>query len=206
MPSGSKKTVVCCRCDRSSICRNCSCVKAGQPCVRCTPGNVGKCLNQQACSASASVSSQTAPSCLPSGAALFFSISTTVPATIPNLGAGSSSFSQSSPYTPPPPTVHNFFWASSKSSDLLSKLPSEEACPNTCQSSLQNRYSFFSLFPHIHHVPKGASYTWARLVFDTFSAINEDFSNPDPWCRFFMLLGVFYQTRRMGTVYTRTSY
>ena len=61
-------------------------------------------------------------------------------------------------------------------------------CPNTCQSILPDWCSIFSHYsPVIHHVPKGARNAWARLVFDTFSAINEDFSNPDPWCRLFML-------------------
>ena len=36
----------CCRCNRTGTCKNCSCVKAGVPCMKCLPGNFGKCLNQ----------------------------------------------------------------------------------------------------------------------------------------------------------------
>ena len=36
----------CCRCNRSGICKSCSCVKSGRPCVKCMPGNLGRCQNQ----------------------------------------------------------------------------------------------------------------------------------------------------------------
>ena len=35
----------CCRCNRTGICRSCSCVKAGQPCTNCLPGRLLRCRN-----------------------------------------------------------------------------------------------------------------------------------------------------------------
>ena len=35
----------CCKCNRSSRCRNCSCVKSGRTCQGCLPQRLGKCAN-----------------------------------------------------------------------------------------------------------------------------------------------------------------
>ncbi len=46
-PSTSTSCVPrCCRCNRSGICKNCSCAKAGTSCVSCLPNDLGSCLNQ----------------------------------------------------------------------------------------------------------------------------------------------------------------
>ena len=37
--------VVCCKCSRSGLCRNCACVKAGKLCQSCLPSRLSKCLN-----------------------------------------------------------------------------------------------------------------------------------------------------------------
>ena len=37
---------VCCRCNGSGRCRNCSCSKAGKPCVDCLPQRKGRCCNE----------------------------------------------------------------------------------------------------------------------------------------------------------------
>ena len=37
---------VCCRCNGSGRCRNCSCSKAGKPCVDCLPQRRGRCCNE----------------------------------------------------------------------------------------------------------------------------------------------------------------
>ncbi len=39
------KTVACCRCNRTGVCRGCACVKADRPCLSCLPSQVGRCLN-----------------------------------------------------------------------------------------------------------------------------------------------------------------
>ena len=36
---------MCCRCNRTSQCRWCACVKAGQPCSNCLPSRLGSCSN-----------------------------------------------------------------------------------------------------------------------------------------------------------------
>ena len=36
----------CCKCCRTGVCRNCSCVKNGQRCLNCFPGRLGSCVNQ----------------------------------------------------------------------------------------------------------------------------------------------------------------
>ena len=48
----------CCRCNRTGICRSCSCVKAGQPCTNCLPGRLLRCRNPPS-------SPSTAPPALP---------------------------------------------------------------------------------------------------------------------------------------------
>jgi hypothetical protein len=44
--SSSQRVPRCCRCNRSGLCRNCSCVKAGNVCVSCFPKDLGSCVNQ----------------------------------------------------------------------------------------------------------------------------------------------------------------
>ena len=39
--------MACCRCNRTGRCRNCACVKAGNPCQNCLPGRLGQCLNTE---------------------------------------------------------------------------------------------------------------------------------------------------------------
>ena len=38
-------TMVCCKCNRTGLCRGCACVKAGRSCVNCLPGKLGNCAN-----------------------------------------------------------------------------------------------------------------------------------------------------------------
>lgn len=37
--------MACCRCNRTGSCRNCRCVKTGNPCQGCLPQRLGKCVN-----------------------------------------------------------------------------------------------------------------------------------------------------------------
>ena len=37
--------MTCCRCNRSGICRNCSCVRERKSCSSCLPQHHGRCLN-----------------------------------------------------------------------------------------------------------------------------------------------------------------
>ena len=37
--------MVCCKCNRTGLCRGCACVKAGRSCVNCLPGKLGNCAN-----------------------------------------------------------------------------------------------------------------------------------------------------------------
>ena len=37
--------MTCCRCNRSGICRNCSCVRDGKECTSCLPKRLGQCQN-----------------------------------------------------------------------------------------------------------------------------------------------------------------
>ena len=39
--------VVCCKCNRSSSCKGCACVKAGQKCQNCLPSRLGHCQNNR---------------------------------------------------------------------------------------------------------------------------------------------------------------
>ena len=40
--------MTCCRCNRTGVCRNCSCKKSGNPCTSCLPGRLGNCVNHTA--------------------------------------------------------------------------------------------------------------------------------------------------------------
>ena len=37
--------MVCCKCNRTDLCRGCACVKAGRSCVNCLPSKLGNCAN-----------------------------------------------------------------------------------------------------------------------------------------------------------------
>ena len=39
--------MACCRCNRSGICRNCSCAREGKACISCLPKRLGQCKNIQ---------------------------------------------------------------------------------------------------------------------------------------------------------------
>ena len=54
---------MCCRCNGSGRCRNCSCSKAGKPCVDCLPRRKGRCCNERHTSSQTTTqpSSQTTP-------------------------------------------------------------------------------------------------------------------------------------------------
>ena len=54
---------VCCHCNGSGRCRNCSCSKAGKPCVNCLPQRKGRCRNESHTSSQTPTqpSSQTTP-------------------------------------------------------------------------------------------------------------------------------------------------
>ena len=40
-----KKNQVCCRCNRSGLCKSCSCSKLGRLCQNCMPSRLGRCRN-----------------------------------------------------------------------------------------------------------------------------------------------------------------
>ena len=40
-----KTTAVCCRCNRTGVCRGCACVRANKPCLDCLPRQLGRCQN-----------------------------------------------------------------------------------------------------------------------------------------------------------------
>ena len=53
--------MACCRCNRTGRCRNCACVKAGNPCQNCLPGRLGQCLNTEPTVRPEPTASPTAP-------------------------------------------------------------------------------------------------------------------------------------------------
>ena len=76
---------VCCRCNGSGRCRNCSCSKAGKLCVDCLPQRKGRCCNESHASSQTPTqpSSQTTPgaSNIPSLGSTCFGIQDTQPPT-----------------------------------------------------------------------------------------------------------------------------
>ena len=45
LPSNRVSGLACCQCNRSGICKGCSCVKAGKTCISCLPGRLERCRN-----------------------------------------------------------------------------------------------------------------------------------------------------------------
>lgn len=55
----SKRSTVCCRCNRAGSCKGCACVKAKQSCNNCLPGKSGNCSNRPAAGSPSSTASKT---------------------------------------------------------------------------------------------------------------------------------------------------
>ena len=62
---------MCCKCNRTGLCRGCACVKAGKPCVNCLPSKLGNCVNASTTGSSylsvPTSTAQTSASTIPAG-------------------------------------------------------------------------------------------------------------------------------------------
>jgi hypothetical protein len=158
--------MVCCRCNRSGKCKNCSCVKQGRPCCGCLPGRQGACLNLGDPAGSNQCSSGS-----PSSTALV---------------SGAVCTSTDSPPVPLVGVVSPIPLSSSSQQASASALTGNGPCD--LPPVLPSLDHIFQLrIPTLHHVPKAARVAWARVFGEAVRAICSEPTSEVVWVKFFML-------------------